>query len=415
MCVLYLKIAQNPDEMSIYNQITIMNHNILISYLLSGFRYAWFWLGVWVLYYLRYTNYAGIGIMEMVMITSSVLWEIPTGAFADLIGKKYTLMLGFLFFAFGNFYMGAAPNFVHLMISVGFMTLGGALYSGTFEAFTYDTLVEIKQEDQFQKILANQKTWQLITLTFASSIGGFLYLVHPALPFYALGVILLIGSVCCLFLKEPKVKHAPFTLANYFKQMTQGTQELFRSSKVRNLTLLFVSISMIYVILLEQLDDIILVDFGFSGAQMGIILAILNLVLAIVSQLIPRLKKKFSPINGFLFAGGIFALTLLGNSIVIWYLAPLLTIMRCSIIVFSDLISSDELNQQISSENRSTSLSVYELLKKLPYVLLAYPIGAFADVFSPKVLAFTLGMVLVVILIFNKLFTQPKLSQRSAV
>jgi len=62
--------------------------NITIAYTLSFLWKCWFWLGIWVFYYLRFTDYAGIGFLEAVMITTATIGEIPTGAIADILGKK---------------------------------------------------------------------------------------------------------------------------------------------------------------------------------------------------------------------------------------------------------------------------------------------------------------------------------------
>lgn len=62
--------------------------NIALAYILTISRFSWFWLGIWVLYYLKFTNYTGIGLIEMVMIFTMLLLEIPTGAIADLLGKN---------------------------------------------------------------------------------------------------------------------------------------------------------------------------------------------------------------------------------------------------------------------------------------------------------------------------------------
>ncbi|MCA9369104.1 MAG: hypothetical protein H6773_00375 [Pseudomonadales bacterium] len=50
--------------------------------------HAWFWIAIWALFYLRFTDCAGFGLLEFTMIISFVITEIPTGAIADLFGKK---------------------------------------------------------------------------------------------------------------------------------------------------------------------------------------------------------------------------------------------------------------------------------------------------------------------------------------
>lgn len=152
-----------------------MTRNIYLAYFLAAMKNSWFWLGIWVLYYLKFTNYAGIGIIETIMIGTTTLAEIPTGAVADLLGKKKTLILSFLLEAIGGFIMALALNFNQLAFSVFVLCVGGALYSGTFDALVYDSLKQVKKESNYDKILANISTITLITITLASIIGGFLY------------------------------------------------------------------------------------------------------------------------------------------------------------------------------------------------------------------------------------------------
>lgn len=98
--------------------------NVLLSYFLAFSKTTWFWLGVWVFYYLRFTNYAGIGILETILIVTITLAEIPTGAVADLFGKKRTLILAFFLEAIGALMMAAAPNFQVLALSVFVLCVG---------------------------------------------------------------------------------------------------------------------------------------------------------------------------------------------------------------------------------------------------------------------------------------------------
>lgn len=74
--------------MRLKNKMKKIHKNIAIAYLLTFCKNSWFWLGIWVFYYLQFTNYAGIGIIETVLIITMTLTEIPTGAIADLFGKQ---------------------------------------------------------------------------------------------------------------------------------------------------------------------------------------------------------------------------------------------------------------------------------------------------------------------------------------
>ena len=108
------------------------NRNVAIAYALAYLKQSWFWLGVWIFYYLRFTDYAGIGLIESVMIITMTVGEIPTGAIADLLGKKKTLALAFLLKSSGSFLMALASGFSTVLIAVIVMSIGGTLFSGAY-------------------------------------------------------------------------------------------------------------------------------------------------------------------------------------------------------------------------------------------------------------------------------------------
>lgn len=90
-----ISIFRDADHEGI---LTLMKHrNIILAYILSYLRQSCFWLGIWVYYYLRFTNYAGIGLIESIMILTMTVGEIPTGAIADLLGKKELYRLHFFY------------------------------------------------------------------------------------------------------------------------------------------------------------------------------------------------------------------------------------------------------------------------------------------------------------------------------
>jgi MFS family permease len=149
--------------------------NVKIAYTLSFLWRSWFWLGIWVFYYLRFTNYAGIGFLEAVMIATSTTGEIPTGVIADILGKKKAIILAFFLGAVGNLMMAFAPNYSVLLASIVTMTLGGAFYSGSLEALVYDSLIDQKKTDNYRGIIGRMTTMQNLGMAFSGIVGGFLY------------------------------------------------------------------------------------------------------------------------------------------------------------------------------------------------------------------------------------------------
>jgi MFS family permease len=227
------------------------------------------------------------------MIFTSTALEIPTGAIADLLGKRNTLIASFVFRSAGNILMGLATSFSQIGFSVFIMTIGGALYSGTMESLVYDSLKEKGQESRFDKIVAHTTSIQLIATAIASIAGGLLYMKSVQLPFFALAACQIIALVLCVMLTEPKVDSYRFSFKRYKNQLASGFSQLFSVQAVKKRLLFILMLGALFVVSYEVVSDIVLVEFGYNAKEIGILISIMYIVGAISSQITPYLSRRF--------------------------------------------------------------------------------------------------------------------------
>ncbi len=369
-------------------------HNVRLAYVLAFFSKAWFWLGIWVLYYLRFTNYAGLGILESVMIISHLVAEVPTGVVADLFGRKNTLILAFLCTAVGNVIMGTAPNFSVVLFSVFLFVLGASLYSGTMEALLYDSLLIEKKQKKYDKVIAHVSSIGLIASGVACVVGGFLYVIFPGLPFLLTAFFQCIGLLLCFSLRDTHMRADHFSFSIFMKQHADGFRELFKSREVRKQTLYILSISIFLVILYEVLNDVLAVEYGFKAQGLGIFIAVLYLVSAVASQWTTFLTKRFAVIPLITSLSVMIALSLI--------ISPWLGIVTGGfILILRDIphailtnLQSIVINKNTRSHVRATTISAFTMLSSLPYALSAFFIGSWMDQYSARNVAAILGIVI---------------------
>jgi MFS family permease len=383
-----------------------LKRNIAIAYWLTFCKHSWFWLGIWVFYYLKFTNYAGIGLIETVLIVTMTVTEIPTGAIADLLGKRNTLFVAFLLEAAGGVIMAMAQSLEALMFSVFVMCVGGALYSGTLEALVYDSLKQENEESRFDRVISIIGSLQLIAPAVCGALGGFLYVLSPRLPFWSNAGFYVLGMIATLFIAEPLIDSEKFSLRNYFQQTKQGWHQLTQSPSVRNQALLLLSVGVIVVIMDEMLNGFLAVEFGFKERSIGILWGVIYLVAASASQLTPTLKKRFGLQLAFIMVGGLMALLLLLTPKLGLILGGISLLLGTSFQALTGNFISIAINENTQSRYRATTLSTFNMFKNIPYVLGAYFIGSLADIYSAKWLAFSLGVGLVAFLILQ--FALPK-------
>ena len=376
-----------------------MQRNIKLAYVLAFLKTSWFWLGIWVFYYLRFTNFAGIGAIESVLIITMTVAEIPTGAIADLLGKKKTLTVAFLIMATGNLLMALSTSFAYLAGAVFIAALGGTLVSGTFDALIYDSLKEIKQESRFDKVTSNINSLSLIAMAVSGSLSGLMYTIDPRLPFFGVSIAYYIALVVTLFLREPHVDTEKFSFASFIKQNKEGIRQLKNLINTESLALLLIAVTSIWVISDEMLESILAVEYGFGPAIIGIFFTAIFLIASVASQLTPWLRGRLGDRGAVFIVIVLTAITYIISPLVGIVVGGILMIFRESLARNLQNLTSVIFNRSIESKYRATTISAYNLIKNVPYALTAFAIGSYIDAVSAKTFALILGVLIMLLVI----------------
>ncbi|HQM16146.1 MAG TPA: MFS transporter [Candidatus Woesebacteria bacterium] len=379
------------------------NRNIKLIYCSSIFRSAWFWLGIWIYYYLRFTNYAGIGMLETVLMIASVFSAIPSGAITDLVGKRTAIICALILEVIGLVMMGLAPNLFVLTLSIIILNVADPLYGSSRTALAFDSLLEKGQESHFKQAISNINTIQLFIPALAGALGGFLYSLSPQLPFLAAAGFDFIALTVSFFLKEPAIDSDQFSVGRFLHQTKSGFRQLAKTNEVFMVTIVIVIISLATVISYQSLDSYLAVEMGFSQKQIGLLWSIIFLIAAAASQLTSYFLKKLSVTRAIALTGVVICTSLILSPWSGMLFEVLLLTLRASLTAIFNNLSSVAINQQTPSRYRATTLSTLEMLKNLPYLLTAFVVGAATDRYSAKSVALVLGtLVLMGILVWQQ-------------
>jgi MFS-type transporter involved in bile tolerance (Atg22 family) len=157
------------------------------------------------------------------------------------------------------------------------------------------------------------------------------------------------------------------------------------------------------------LTDTIAVEIGFNANQLGVLAALSFLFSALVVIFLPKLTEKFNNklilfISNLIMIIGLLLYPYLGIII-----GGIFLILNISTISSYEVISSVMLNKRIDSKYRATALSVFAMLKKIPYIFLAYSVGVYIDKFS----AISVGVIIGICLFLISIVFIPKLNGKN--
>src|SRR5689334_20314751 len=125
-----------------------LNRNISISYIYSFLIQLNVTSAIWVLYLaLKGMSLVEIGLIESIYHITSLLFELPTGAIADIYGKRFTLILGRILQIISSILMITASSFLGFTVAFIFCAAAKNLNSGSAEALIYDSLKGLNKEE----------------------------------------------------------------------------------------------------------------------------------------------------------------------------------------------------------------------------------------------------------------------------
>lgn len=381
-----------------------MNNYKILSIIIPATS-AWFWLGIWILFYLRFTDFAGIGLLESLQIAALFFLEIPTGSLADIIGKKKNIVLGMALLVIGNLFMAFAVSYIYLIISVFFLSFGIALLSGSWQSLLYDSLEGEKLAHTYEKKIAVIERNKLIVMAVSSLIGGYLYSIDFRYPFYASTVAGMIGLVAAFYLYEPTRKTLELSMTRYIHQLQIGFKSLFIKNKNIVYLCKLLLVASFFTILIEVLDPALAIDKGLDETGLGWLYFIVPLITAMGVHYYDVLKKWVSPDMLLLWIAITFSLTLIVSPVIPLSLMMLSILYRNIFYSFTNIIAASNVSAMVSSKDRATSISTFTAIASMPYALVAFSIGGMMDNLGASVFAFYLGFAFMVLYFIVTIFS----------
>lgn len=183
--------------------IARLKRNIVLDYIGTFVTNLNMQSSIWVLY-LAYCglNLAQIGLVEGIYHATSILFEIPSGAVADLLGRKRSMVLSKLCIAVSCVIMLFARSFWFFALGFVVQALGNNLNSGSEEALVYDSMKCTGQEEQYVRVSGRLNMIIEVSQGIATVVGGILAEYSYVWCYGACAVIAVLALVPVVLMTE---------------------------------------------------------------------------------------------------------------------------------------------------------------------------------------------------------------------
>ncbi len=372
---------------------TKMKRNVRLYYLFRVFATMNFVMPMFMLFLLdKGLSGFEIFVTQAVYTFTELLLTVPSGAFADKVGRKKTLLLSSALYAVCFVLYGMSGTFMHVLLVEVLWAVSSASFHGTGEAFLYDTLAEARQKNKYKDVVGTAYAIQSFMMGACAVAGGYLAKHDLALPFFVSAVPAAVSLVPLLFLDEPRRSKTKET--SYMKLVKEASAYVFKHHRLRNV-MYYVGVTTLAGFMGWMLYQPTLSDMGLKVEYLGVVMMVLCFAHAVGNKLAHKFEKVFGHLDlMFVFAGVKGLLYLLvylasGHYLVLWALfADLLGGM-------SNTLVSDWVNKHSSSKNRATVLSVSTMSGSLMFSVFSPLLGLYVDTYSAHAAYSLLGLMLV--------------------
>ncbi len=194
--------------MSSLQQLSMVNSSIRL-YLVLGSMLQFFRYGLIASMYSVYLKRAGLDLFEMNLVNvafyvTMFIFEIPTGAFADVFGRKLSFVASCFIWSASNIIYGLGSSFESFVVAEVIGAIGATFATGAFEAWLVDNLKHEKNTTPLRHVFARAEYWTQGAVVTGSILGAYIATHNMRIPWLIGGLGSFIGGVLALhYMREP--------------------------------------------------------------------------------------------------------------------------------------------------------------------------------------------------------------------
>lgn len=337
-----------------------LERNIKVSYIYNFMMQFNITTAIWVLY----LSYKGIslieiGLLESIFHITGLLFELPTGAIADIYGKKFSVIVGRILSVIAAVLMVISSSFWQFAVAFVITAASYNMDSGAGEALVYDSLKELGQEERYKRIWGSLAFLMSIAQGLAILLGGILADVS-FLYAYILGTVIQGAALLLAFgYTEPPVERIKNEGGAVLRQLKMSVN-ILRGRKIVLYLILFSALVSSLGTTVYFYSQKFFENLSYTKTEIAIIFAISSLLSAFSSKAAHRIERFLRP-EGTLITISLLNISALFGLAIFNKLAIEFFILTSVTEGMSYPIFSDYINSRIPSETRATLLSFSSL------------------------------------------------------
>jgi MFS family permease len=382
----------------------LFERNITLNYIISSVSWGRFFIPILALFYIASkVSLEQFTIIMAVFSLATLVFEIPTGVIADLLGKKNTLLLSRAMYIIEIFLIAFFNGFWIFLVAKIISGIGVSLSSGTNQAIVYDSLKKIKRENEHKKISGIANTVSKISMSFVFIIGAYLFTLNPKLPAYVSLPFMVLAFVLTFFMTEPYKPEKKFTMKNSLEHLKQGLTYFkgnYYLKYLAMLTLLVGATISMMLSLSSKYFELILIPITL----IGVVSFVTTLISAYTAKKASYFEEKIGEKNSMYIILVLTCISIFLMSFMLPYLGLLFFAFIPFVQGFYEVIIGDYVNRHIDTAHRATMLSINNMFDNIGIFVLFPIIGILNKQYSMQISLLAFSIFIFVFCIFLIVF-----------
>lgn len=323
-----------------------------------------------------------ITVIDMAFWITMIVFQIPTGLIGDKYGRKVVLFIGEMLFAVGLLGFGLSTSFNEYVISNAIWALGVCFIVSGDTPFVYDTLVELKREKEFTKIMGYSNAVMFSVNALAYMVGG--YVAHSMdrldITLIVSAGIMMVGLSTIFLLKEPKVERTQFE--SYVRQFKEGFRHVARSRAILILIAFQILIQVAVYVMAVFRAIYMGEDLGLDYFQIGLFYASFSIVGAFIVREASRFESYAGEKRSLMV---MYAAMFISLVVVFLVQSTAAIVVQYLIYAVADLqspIVGGYINKRVDSAHRSTIAAISSVMFTAILVTVETSAGFVAEAWS---------------------------------
>lgn len=334
------------------------DRNITLFKVFWMFRDPLFWAPILISYlnHVGHMSIPSIYAMEAIVVMGLVILEIPTGALADLIGRKRTMLIGFVLNIVGLIALICASTPLVAWTSNIVWTIGAALISGADTSLLFESLQKRGREGEFKKVLGRVFSSYLIFVGFGSLVAGFLYDIHPRLPMLLSLPGMIAAFVSVILMKEANGR-GKYVFREQVRLMKESVRFVLGQKQVLwavSLMMLVTGVSRVWFFTYNPYYELVHLDVRWYGVAFFL----MNVISWGTSRWAHEIEERFGERASFACMVAFLAVPILLMGSFVMIPMAFMTLLQSFVRGYERPFFDYFMHSHVHSENRATVLSV---------------------------------------------------------